>query len=243
MRMKDCLKLVLAVAVLGVISLGAGTTAQAKTKNVIDHKDCAATNQIFKSQGFHMTALLAKKNGLMVTALTKWQGGKRYEFAVGEWSYSNAERVQMSIYQGKKLVGEHRTTWAIHPAGQFQKDVLAQNQKDAAYIVASKNKVWSISMFNPQKTVATSENWQLAGQAAIAADLAMNRKALKHQEKSAFKQGKNVIIFDTQNDKRIRRMENFLKKYKRAAKQSPKLWKQYKQVRHEDEYVENLTFL
>lgn len=243
MRMKDCLKLVLTVAVLGLISLGAGTTAQAKTKNVIDHKDCAATNQIFKSQGFRMTALFAKKNGLTVTALTKWQGGKRYEFAVGERADSNGERVQMSIYQGKRLVGKHNTNWWCHPAGQFQKDVVAQNDKDAAYSIASKNQVWSISIVNPQKKVATSVNWQLAGQAAIAADLAMNRKALKQQEKRVFKQGKNVMVFDTLNDKRIRTMENFLKKYKRAAKQSPKLWKQYKQVRHEKEYVENLTFL
>ncbi|MCH5464976.1 hypothetical protein [Levilactobacillus tujiorum] len=52
MRIKAGLKLGLIVLGLGILGLGTGITAQAKTKNVIDHRDSAATIGSLKHKAF-----------------------------------------------------------------------------------------------------------------------------------------------------------------------------------------------
>lgn len=98
MRIKAGLKLGLIVLGLGILGLGTGITAQAKTKNVIDHRDSAATNRVLKAQGFRLNVLVARKDGVTAVQLTQKQGGKRYESLVAEKTGSNAAVVQTTIY-------------------------------------------------------------------------------------------------------------------------------------------------
>lgn len=233
MRIKAGLKLGLVVLGLGIFGLGTGITAQAKTKNVIDHRDSAATNRILKAQGFRLNVLIARKDGVTAVQLTQKQGGKRYESLVAEKTGSNAAVVQTTIYQGKKHLKSYSTDWWCHPAGRFHQDLVAEDKHAAkmTYVIAAKTGVRALEVMPPNAEVATSQKWRMTGQAAIAADLVMNRQSLRRQKKAAFRHGKGLLVLNTKMDGQIQTAKKYLKEYKGVAKQSPKLWRQYQNLR------------
>ncbi len=241
LRVKDGLKLGLTVMVFGLVSLGAGITAQAKTKNVIDHKDCAATNKIFKAQGFKLSLLRVPKNGeTYVAAFSKKQAGKRYEFIAGEQPAGNAVKVDLVVYQGKKVVSRKSTLWG-HVGGKYDQDLVSQNSQNETYMIASKTKTWSIKRMSPYNKVATSTAQQLMGSAAVRADMAFNRSSLEYQADLAGNQGKNLLVLNKQMDNTYWQGKKFLKNYKAYANYSKKSKKLYRTLQKNVAYLENVS--
>lgn len=241
MRVKDCFKLVLTVVVFGLVSLGVGVTAQAKTKNVIDHKDCAATNKIFKAQGFKLSLLRVPKNGeIYNAAFSKKQDGKRYEFIAGEQPAGNAVKVNMVVYQGKKVVSQKLSLWG-HVGGKYDKDLVSPNNQNNTYMIASKTKTQSIKVTSPHDQVATSTAQQLMGSAAMRADMAFNRNSLEYHADLAANQGKSLLVLNQQDDKAYWQGKKILKKYKAYANYSKNTKKMYRRLQKNVAYLENVS--
>ncbi|WP_155823032.1 hypothetical protein [Levilactobacillus parabrevis] len=241
MRLRACLKLGLTVMAFGLVSLGAGVTAQAKTKNVIDHKDCVATNKIFKAQGFELSVLRVPKNGeIYVAAFTKKQAGKRYEFVAGEQPAGNAVKVNMIVYQGKKVVSRKSSLWG-HVGGKYYKDLVSQNNQNETYMIASKTKTWSLKILPPHNKVVTATAQQLMGSAAMRADIAFNRNSLEYHADLAANQGKNLLVLNQQDDKAYWQGKKILKKYKAYANYSKKTKKMYQRLQRNVAYLENIS--
>ncbi len=241
MRVKDCFKLVLTVVVFGLVSLGVGVTAQAKTKNVIDHKDCASTNKIFKAQGFKLSLLRVPKNGeIYIAAFSKKQDGKRYEFIAGEQPAGNAVKVNMVVCQGKKVVSRKSSLWG-HVGGKYYKDLVSPNSQNETDMIASKTKTWSIKILPPHDQVATSTAQQLMGSAAMRADMAFNRNSLEYHADLAANQGKSLLVLNQQDDKAYWQGKKILKKYKAYANYSKNTKKKYQRFQKNVAYLENIS--
>jgi len=241
LQLRECLKLGLTVMAFGLVSLGAGVTAQAKTKNVIDHKDCASTNKIFKAQGFKLSLLRVPQNGeIYIAAFSKKQDGKRYEFIAGEQPAGNVVKVNMVVYQGKRVVSRKSSLWG-HVGGKYDKDLVSPNNQNDTDMIASKTKTWSIKVMPPHDQVATSTAQQLMGSAAMRADMAFNRNSLEYHADLAMNKGKSLLVLNQQDDKAYWQGKKILKKYKAYANYSKNTKKKYQRLQKNVAYLENIS--